>query len=41
MEYLDLLYPILASFIAVFVGVSSIVFLFLQRLWFLLGHGDT
>ncbi len=39
MEFLDLLYLAIVAILAIFVTVSSIVFVFLQQ-WSLVGHSD-
>jgi hypothetical protein len=40
MEFLDLIYLAIMSILAIFVAVSSVVFIFLQQRWYLAGHGD-
>jgi hypothetical protein len=40
MEFLDLIYLAIMSILAIFVAVSSVVFVFLQQRWSLAGHGD-
>ncbi len=38
MEFLDLLYPVIISFLTA-IAVSSVVFVFLLQRWSLAGHG--
>jgi hypothetical protein len=40
MEFLDLLYLAMEAILAIFVALSSIVFVFLQQIWSLVGHID-
>jgi hypothetical protein len=40
MEFLNLFYLVIVAILAIFVAISTVVFIFLLQWWSLMGHGD-